>query len=198
MLASKAYGLDTAPPTIYDRSAFDGCRCPLVGLRSGRPRARVNDRDGRPGDRPADEQARVIGRPQRADPLVARGATDGGWSMRLARSAADWRVARGRRRSSLRWAPGTESAHRKRDAIPARAAAGGGGADADRGPSVGHEQLRDVVRCREDIRGDLMRAPHWLGSVSAARSTAKGAYARSRRHRAWLASLKFADRAPCS
>ena len=30
-------------------------------------------------------------------------------------------------------------------------------------PSVEHEQLRDLVRCREDIRGDLMRARHRLG-----------------------------------
>ena len=30
-------------------------------------------------------------------------------------------------------------------------------------PSVEHEQLRDLVRCREDIRADLMRARHRLG-----------------------------------
>jgi transposase len=30
-------------------------------------------------------------------------------------------------------------------------------------PSVEREQLRDVVRCREDIRVDLMRARHRLG-----------------------------------
>ena len=30
-------------------------------------------------------------------------------------------------------------------------------------PSVEHERLRDLVRCREDIRGDLMRARHRLG-----------------------------------
>src|ERR1039458_9184139 len=32
-------------------------------------------------------------------------------------------------------------------------------------PSVEHEQLRDVVRCREDIRVDLMRARHRLSKV---------------------------------
>ena len=30
-------------------------------------------------------------------------------------------------------------------------------------PSVEHEHLRDLVRCREDIRADLMRARHRLG-----------------------------------
>ena len=30
-------------------------------------------------------------------------------------------------------------------------------------PSVEREQLRDLVRCREDIRADLMRARHRLG-----------------------------------
>ena len=27
-------------------------------------------------------------------------------------------------------------------------------------PSEEHEQLRDLVRCREDLRADLMRARH--------------------------------------
>jgi transposase len=30
-------------------------------------------------------------------------------------------------------------------------------------PSLEHERLRDLVRCREDIRQDLMRARHRLG-----------------------------------
>jgi transposase len=64
-------------------------------------------------------------------------------------------------------------------------------------PSVEHEQLRDLVRCREDIRGDLMRARHRLGKFLLRREIYyEGPHtAWSRRHRAWLASLKFADRA---
>ena len=64
-------------------------------------------------------------------------------------------------------------------------------------PSVEHEQLRDVVRCREDIRGDLMRARHRLGKFLLRREIyyEGPAEAWSRRHRAWLASLRFADRA---
>jgi transposase len=36
-------------------------------------------------------------------------------------------------------------------------------------PSVEHEQLRDLVRCRDDICVDLMRARHRLGKFPAAR-----------------------------
>ena len=64
-------------------------------------------------------------------------------------------------------------------------------------PSVEQEQLRDLVRCREDIRGDLMRARHQLGKFLLRREIYyEGPYtAWSRKHRAWLASLRFQDRA---
>jgi len=62
-------------------------------------------------------------------------------------------------------------------------------------PSVEHEQLRDLVRCREDIRGDLMRARHRLGKFLLRREIYyEGPTAAwTRKHRAWLASLRFAD-----
>jgi transposase len=64
-------------------------------------------------------------------------------------------------------------------------------------PSVEHEQLRDLVRCREDIRGDLMRARHRLGKFLLRREIyyEGPAVAWTQKHRAWLASLRFADRA---
>lgn len=64
-------------------------------------------------------------------------------------------------------------------------------------PSVEHEQLRDLVRCREDIRGDLMRARHRLGKFLLRREIyyQGPAAAWTQKHRAWLASLRFADRA---
>jgi transposase len=64
-------------------------------------------------------------------------------------------------------------------------------------PSVEREQLRDLVRCREDIRADLMRARHRLGKFLLRREIyyEGPGQAWSRAHRAWLASLKFADRA---
>jgi len=64
-------------------------------------------------------------------------------------------------------------------------------------PSVEHEQLRDVVRCREQIRSDLMRARHRLGKFLLRREIyyEGPATAWSLRHRGWLAGLNFADRA---
>jgi len=64
-------------------------------------------------------------------------------------------------------------------------------------PSLEREQLRDLVRCREDIRVDLMRARHRLGKFLLRREVywEGPGQAWSRRHRAWLASLRFADRA---
>ena len=58
--------------------------------------------------------------------------------------------------------PGDRIKTDKRDAIRlARLFAAG---DLRQGwvPSEKHEQLRDLVRCREDLRADLMRAPHRL------------------------------------
>jgi transposase len=64
-------------------------------------------------------------------------------------------------------------------------------------PSVEHERLRDLVRCREDIRVDLMRARHRLGKFLLRREVY---YDRpgerwGRKHRIWLASLRFSDHA---
>ncbi len=63
-------------------------------------------------------------------------------------------------------------------------------------PDMDHEQLRDLARCREDIRGDLMRARHRIGKFLLRREVyddgRAGAWTRA--HRAWLASLSFADR----
>lgn len=50
-------------------------------------------------------------------------------------------------------------------------------------------------RCREDIRGDLMRARHRLGKFLLRREIYYEGPLGSvtRKHRAWLASLRFAD-----
>jgi transposase len=62
-------------------------------------------------------------------------------------------------------------------------------------PSVEHEQLRDLVRCREDVRRDLMRARHRLGKFLLRREIYYDGPAKAwtRTHRAWLAGLRFAD-----
>ena len=64
-------------------------------------------------------------------------------------------------------------------------------------PSLERERLRDLVRCREDIRADLVRARHRLGKFLLRREIYYEGPGRawSRGHRAWLAGLRFADRA---
>jgi transposase len=62
-------------------------------------------------------------------------------------------------------------------------------------PSVEREQLRDLVRCREDIRVDLMRARHRIGKFLLRREIywEGTGEAWSRKHRSWLTSVRFAD-----
>ena len=64
-------------------------------------------------------------------------------------------------------------------------------------PSVGREQLRDLVRCREDIRCDLVRARHRIGNFLLRREIywEGPGEAWSRKHRSWLTSIRFADHA---
>jgi len=64
-------------------------------------------------------------------------------------------------------------------------------------PEAGHEQLRDLARCREDLRGDLMRARHQIAKLLLRRETCFPGRGRAwtREHRDWLASLRFVDRA---
>ena len=64
-------------------------------------------------------------------------------------------------------------------------------------PSLEREQLRDLVRCREDIRVDLMRARHRIGKFLLRREIYYDGpgEAWSRKHRSWLTSVRFADHA---
>jgi transposase len=63
-------------------------------------------------------------------------------------------------------------------------------------PSLEREQLRDLVRCREDIRIDLQRARHRLGNFLLRREIYwEGGEAWTRKHRSWLTSIRFADHA---
>jgi Transposase len=64
-------------------------------------------------------------------------------------------------------------------------------------PSVEHEPLRDLARRREDARQDLMRAKHRIGKFLLRRELYYPGRGRAwtREHRAWLASLRFADAA---
>jgi transposase len=64
-------------------------------------------------------------------------------------------------------------------------------------PAVEREQLRDLVRCREDIRVDLMRARHRIGKFLLRREIywEESGEAWTRRYRSWLTSVRFADQA---
>jgi transposase len=63
-------------------------------------------------------------------------------------------------------------------------------------PSVEQEQVRDLVRAREDARADLMRARHRLGKLLLRREIYYPGKAGNwtAEHRDWLAGLRFADR----
>ena len=69
-------------------------------------------------------------------------------------------------------------------------------------PPVEHEWVRDLVRRREDVRGDLMRARHRIGKFLLRRELyypgngrGRGGRNWTRHHRDWLAGLRFADAA---
>jgi transposase len=64
-------------------------------------------------------------------------------------------------------------------------------------PDPEEEQLRDLVRAREDVRVDLMRARHRLSKLLLRRELyyPGSGNAWTGRHREWLDSLRFADQA---
>jgi transposase len=64
-------------------------------------------------------------------------------------------------------------------------------------PEPWQEELRDVVRCREDLRADLMRARHRISKLCLRRERYFHGPGRAwtRRHRDWLSGLRFPDRA---
>jgi transposase len=64
-------------------------------------------------------------------------------------------------------------------------------------PSIAEEHFRDLVRCRDDLRGDLMRARHRLSKLllrQGLRYPGPGVNW-TRRHHDWLAGLRFEERA---
>lgn len=64
-----------------------------------------------------------------------------------------------------------------------------------RTPSEEDEALRDLSRCREDLREDLMRARHRLGKMLLRRGIryTEGTKAWTRKHRDWLRQMTFED-----
>jgi transposase len=60
-------------------------------------------------------------------------------------------------------------------------------------PGPAEEALRDLVRAREDIRGDLMRARHRLSKLLLRHNVRFGGKAWSERHRGWLATVELCE-----
>jgi transposase len=71
-----------------------------------------------------------------------------------------------------------------------------GGLHAVRVPSGEEEALRDLVRAREDLRGDLMRARHRLGKLLLRHDVRFDGAGENwtQRHRDWLGRVELADR----
>jgi transposase len=70
------------------------------------------------------------------------------------------------------------------------------GLHAVRVPSTQEEALRDLVRAREDVRGDLMRARHRMGKLLLRHDVRFDgtAQAWTTHHRAWLGNVDLGDR----
>ena len=69
-----------------------------------------------------------------------------------------------------------------------------GGLHPVRVPTPGEEALRDLVRAREDIRGDLMRARHRLSKLLLRHDVRTELSAWTQHHRRWLADLELGQR----
>jgi transposase len=71
-----------------------------------------------------------------------------------------------------------------------------GALHAVRVPGIEEEALRDLVRAREDVRGDLMRARHRLSKLLLRHDVrfdgTAGAW--TQRHRQWLSTIELAHR----
>jgi transposase len=83
----------------------------------------------------------------------------------------------------------------RRDALKLARLLGAGELKIVRVPPLELEQLRDAVRCREDLRGDLMRARHRISKFCLRRGLVFDGpgQAWTTRHRDWLRGLTFDD-----
>ena len=69
-----------------------------------------------------------------------------------------------------------------------------GGLEAVRVPTVAEEGIRDLVRAREDLRGELMSARHRVSKQLLRYGHRFGGRGWSREHRQWLAAIELEDR----
>lgn len=71
-----------------------------------------------------------------------------------------------------------------------------GGLHPVRVPTLGEEALRDLVRARQDVGGELMRARHRLSKLLLRHDVRCGGarVAWTQRHRQWLTGVDLAER----
>jgi transposase len=92
--------------------------------------------------------------------------------------------------------PGDHTKTDTRDALKLARLHAAGQLRAVQVPSLELEALRDLVRAREDLRGDLMSARHRIGKLLLRRGlifAGPGAPWASQRHLAWLSSVRLQD-----
>jgi len=95
--------------------------------------------------------------------------------------------------SKLLPVPGGRVKTDRRDARHLAELVAAGLVTAVRVPTPAEEAARDLVRARDDARGDLMRARHRLGKLLLRRGMVFDAKAWTRAHAAWLSGLRFDD-----
>jgi transposase len=94
--------------------------------------------------------------------------------------------------SKINRAPGDRVKTDARDAVLLARLLRMGELTAVRVPSEVEESARDLVRAREDVRGDLMRARHRVGKLLLRHGHVyDGGAAWTGKHAAWLASIRF-------
>jgi transposase len=159
---------------------FDGATGEVESRRfSGRPHELLDWLEG-------------LGRPLRA--VYEAGPTGYGLARRAAERGLDVRVCAP---GHIARRPGDRVKTDKRDALRLARLLAAGDLTLVVVPPLEHERVRDLVRCREDVRGDLMRVRHRIGKFLLRRELYYPGRGGSwtQRHRDWLASLHFDDRA---
>jgi transposase len=142
--------------------------------------------------RPHDLLPWLRGVPRPARMVYEAGPTGYGLARRAGEEGIELAVC-ARTRTDRR--PGDHVKTDKRDAIRLARLLAAGELTLITVPSLEREQLRDLVRCREDLRSDLMRARHRIGHFLMRRECyyPHPGNPWNQRHRGWLSSLRFAD-----
>jgi transposase len=136
-----------------------------------------------------------LGQPLRA--VYEAGPTGYGLARRAAELGLDVRVCAP---GHIARKPGDRVKTDKRDALRLARLLAAGDLTLVSVPPVEHERVRDLVRCREDVRGDLMRVRHRIGKFLLRRELyypgrGRGGRNWTQHHRDWLSGLRFEDRA---